>query len=91
MAPHGLRFWGGISAALHALVGLLLLFQLPGRELPPPQEAIPVELVTPDAPQLAQAPAPLPMPAPPAPEPEPNPTVNQPATPEARPTPPSPP
>ncbi|EFH10154.1 hypothetical protein HMPREF0731_3614, partial [Pseudoroseomonas cervicalis ATCC 49957] len=73
MARSGLRFWAAVSAALHALFGLILLFRLPGREIPPPQEAVPVELVTPDAPQLAQAPSPSPVQAPPAPEAAPDP------------------
>ncbi|MFC4170239.1 hypothetical protein ACFOY6_23125, partial [Pseudoroseomonas aestuarii] len=75
MARSGLRFWAAVSAALHALLGLMLLIRLPGREIPPPQEAVPVELVTPDMPQVAQAPLPLPAPAPPAPEPTPNTTT----------------
>ncbi|MCQ4158468.1 hypothetical protein NON00_00815, partial [Roseomonas sp. GC11] len=87
---YGLRFWAAISAALHVLIGLLLLLRMPGKELPVPQEAVPVELVTPDMPQLAQAPSPLPLPAPPAPTPTPNPSPN-PSSEPAKPTPPTPP
>ncbi|MBC9179558.1 hypothetical protein IBL25_21690, partial [Roseomonas ludipueritiae] len=94
MARSGLRFWATVSAALHALIALLLLIGLPKPELQEPQEqAITVELMPADNPQLAQAPNPLPLPAPPAPEQAPD--ATQPVTPDlpqsATPTPPPPP
>src|SRR5918993_514455 len=83
----GLKLWGGLSAALHAAVLLLLLLDLlPGRRLPEPTEdAIAVELVAEAPPQMTQA-EPAPPPPPPRPPP---PQQSQPAPP--RPEPPAPP
>ncbi|WP_458097469.1 hypothetical protein [Roseomonas sp. WA12] len=84
MEQDRLRPWIVASVLAHALVGLLLLIEMPGREIPEPMEtAVPVEIVTPDMPQLAQAPEPLPLPAPPAPD--------APAVPSPNPAPPTPP
>ncbi|HYI82876.1 MAG TPA: energy transducer TonB, partial [Acetobacteraceae bacterium] len=71
-----MKRWGGLSAALHAAVLLLVLLDLPGRRLPEPMEdAIAVELIAEAPPQMAQAdrpaPAPSPEPAPEPPRPEP--------------------
>jgi type IV secretory pathway VirB10-like protein len=84
-----LRPWLIASLGAHALVFAMLLIQMPGREIKEPLEtAVPVEVITPDAPQLAQAPDPLPLPAPPAPEqtpPTPNPTPPPPEPPRNEP------
>ncbi len=84
-----------ISAALHALLGLLLLIGIPSRKIEEPREqSITVELMPADNPQLANAPNPLPLPLPPSPEQNPDQTT-QPVTPDlpksATPTPPPPP
>ncbi|WP_408871482.1 hypothetical protein, partial [Craurococcus roseus] len=81
----GLKLWGGLSAALHAAVLLVVLLGLVDRRrVPEPtEEAIAVELVTEAPPQMAQAERPAP-----APSPEPTP---QPPRPEPTPAPPEPP
>lgn len=96
MQDKGLKLWGGVSAALHAAVLLLILLDLVGRRLPEPmEEAIAVELVTEAPPQMAQAerPAPSPEPArePPRPEPPAPPEPPRPAPPSPPPPPPPPP
>ncbi len=70
----GLRFWGGVSAALHAAVLLLILFDLTTRKFEEPQEqAIAVELVAQLPAQQAQGEVPAPSPSPdPDPVPEPD-------------------
>ncbi len=88
----GLKLWGGLSAALHAAVLLLILLDLAGRRLPEPQEeAIAVELVAELPPQMAQGERPAPTPAPePTPEPPPPPAPRPPGTPRPPPRPPPP-
>ncbi len=82
MPVRGLRFWGMISAALHAAVLLAILLDLATRKFQEPEEqAISVEVVSDLPTQMAQgdspaprpADAPEPVPPPPTPEP-PNPT-----------------
>ncbi|MDB5370651.1 MAG: hypothetical protein JWP20_2209, partial [Roseomonas sp.] len=95
MARSGLRFWAIVSAALHVLFALLMLLGLPTPKIEEPREqAITVELMPADNPQLANAPNPLPLPAPPAPEQTPD-TATVPTDPDlpqsATPTPPPPP
>lgn len=91
MQGRGLKLWGGLSAALHAAVLLLILLDLVPRRLPEPkEEAIAVELVAEAPPQMAQGERPAPTPAPePTPEP-PRPDPPAPLEPP-RPAPPSPP
>lgn len=86
----GLRFWGGVSAALHAAVLLLILLDLTTRKFEEPKEqAIAVELVAQLPAEQAQGDVPAPTPAP---DPEPQPPSPEPPAPEPpKPTPPSPP
>jgi outer membrane biosynthesis protein TonB len=98
MQGRGLKRWGGLSAALHAAVLLLILLDLGTRKLPEPtEEAIAVELISESPPQMAQAerpapaPSPEPTPEPPRPEPPAPPEPPQPTPPVPPPPPPPPP
>lgn len=93
----GLRFWVGLSGAIHLLILLLVILDiLPQRRLPEPEEAIPVELIAPIPAQMAEGEVLAPTPAPPVPdaptaEQIPTPPVpNQPITPPPPPPPPPP-
>jgi hypothetical protein len=87
-----MRFWGWLSAALHALLLLLLiLFGLP-RPLPEPvEEAISVELINEAPVQEAQGERPAPTPGPPAPTPPAKPAPPPASKPSPPPPPPPPP
>ena len=62
--PRGLREWAYVSAALHLLVFLVILIQLPASKVDEPMEqGIPIEVITPEAAQLAQADKPSPSPS----------------------------
>ncbi|MCG7358658.1 hypothetical protein MHL39_18745, partial [Roseomonas mucosa] len=62
--PRGLREWAYVSAALHLLAFLVILIQLPARKVDEPMEqGIPIEVITPEAAQLAQADKPSPSPS----------------------------
>lgn len=90
MQSRGLRFWGVVSAALHAGVLLAILLDLAARRFEEPREqAIAVEVVADLPPEMAQGDVPAPRPAP---DPVPLPPADQPPTPEpTRVTTPSPP
>lgn len=98
MELRGLRFWGAVSAALHATVLALILIDLATRKFEEPKEqAVAVEVVAELPPQQAQgevpAPraAPDPVPRPPSPEPPaPEPPRNAPPSPPPPPPPPPP-
>ena len=62
--PRGLRELAYVSAALHLLAFLVILIQLPARKVDEPMEqGIPIEVITPEAAQLAQADKPSPSPS----------------------------
>ncbi|APT57502.1 hypothetical protein RGI145_10735 [Roseomonas gilardii] len=62
--PRGLREWAYVSAALHLLAFLVILIQLPAHKVDEPMEqGIPIEVITPEAAQLAQADKPSPSPS----------------------------
>src|SRR3954469_12747726 len=66
MRTRGMRFWGGVSAAVHVAALLLgLIFGLPRPLKEPEEQAVAVEIVTatPDA-QTAQGDRPAPVAAP---------------------------
>lgn len=74
-AFRGMRFWVGLSVALHLAALLFLILDFLPRRIPEPEEiAIPVELIAPVPPQQAQGdvaaprPAPSQVPAPPTPD-----------------------
>jgi hypothetical protein len=91
----GLRFWGWVSAGLHATLILVLLLDLATRKFEEPQEqALAVEVVADIPPQQAQGEQAAPVAAPPTPMPEPpRPEPPQPETPPkvTEPSPPPPP
>lgn len=98
MRFHGLRFWGWVSAGLHAALLLALLLDLAARRFEEPEEqALSVELVAQLPPQMAQGERLAPTPAPPEPVPEPptpeppQPTPQPPKPNDAPPPPPPPP
>jgi hypothetical protein len=95
MRLQGLRFWGWVSAALHGVLLLALLFDLASRKFEEPKEqGLAVELVAALPPQQAQGnrPAPVAAPAEPVPEPpRPEPPVPTPPPPRAVEAPPPPP
>ncbi len=96
-AFRGMRFWVGLSAALHLAALLFFILDFLPRRIPEPEEiAIPVELIAAVPPQQAQGevaaprPAPDPVPAPPRPDQAAEPQRPQPVSPLPPPPPPPP-